>query len=442
MDVPPLLSDIAVSTPTIGQWCELALSALLLVVSAFVSASEVAFFSLSPADIDAIDEGRNPADAKLQRLRADSERLLATVLITNNLVNVAIIVLLSHFFTSTISFGGSELLEFVANTVVLTFLLLLFGEIIPKVYSAQRTLPFARRMAPVFLNLNALFRPVSSVLMRSKALTTLIVTRRAEALTTDDLEQALQLTDQAEIADESQMLQGIIRFGDETVRAVMTPRVDMVDLDITTPYPEVLQCITEQKHSRIPVYAETEDNIKGVLYTKDLLPHIHKGASFKWQTLIRPPFFVPETKMIDDLLRDFQQQRVHIAIVVDEFGGTSGIVTMEDVLEEIVGEIDDEYDQQRRSFKRLNQHTYLFEGKTQLVEVERILALSDGFFDDVSGDSDTLAGLVLELKGEFPQPHERLRHEHLTIEVVEMDQRRLTKLKVIVGPTHEKQPHQ
>ena len=229
------------------------------------------------------------------------------------------------------------------------------------------------------------------------------------------------------------MLQGIIRFGDETVREVMTPRVDMVDLEMRTPFPEVLNCIVENNYSRIPVYSETEDNIKGVLYIKDLLPHLTKPATFRWQSLIRPPYFVPETKMIDDLLRDFQQNKVHIAIVVDEFGGTSGIVTMEDILEEIVGEIDDEYDDTERPFQRLNQNTYVFEAKCPLTDFVRTLKLDDDFFEEVEGEADSLAGLLLEIKGEFPRLHERLTYRNLTFEVLEMDNRRLVRIKVIVG---------
>ena len=254
-----------------------------------------------------------------------------------------------------------------------------------------------------------------------------------QQLSVDDLEQALELTDKQEIADEQQMLKGIIRFGGEMAREVMTPRVDMVDLDVKTPFPEVIKCIVENNYSRIPVYSGTEDHITGILYIKDLLPHLNKPASFRWQTLVRPATFVPETKMIDDLLRDFQAQKVHIAIVVDEFGGTSGLVTMEDIIEEIVGEINDEYDEDERSYTRLNQNTYVFEAKTLLSDVRKILQLDDETFDNAAGDADTLAGLVLELKGEFPQLHERLTYENFTFEIMEMDERRIVKIKVIVG---------
>ena len=280
--------------------------------------------------------------------------------------------------------------------------------------------------------LNYVFYPISSLLVRSKGLTERILDHESQSLTVDELEQALELTDQKEIAEESSMLQGIIRFGGEMAREVMTPRVDMVDLEMRTPFPEVLKCIVENNYSRIPVYSGNEDNIKGVLYIKDLLPHLGKPANFRWQSLIRPPYFVPETKMIDDLLRDFQRNKVHIAIVVDEFGGTSGIVTMEDILEEIVGEIDDEYDDVERPYVRLNQNTYVFEAKCPLSDFFRVVGLDDDFFEEVEGDADTLAGLLLEIKGEFPKLHEKIAYRHITFEVMELDERRIVKIKVIV----------
>ena len=425
------LTDITVSQPTLGAIVAIVLALLLLLCSGFVSASEIAFFSLSPVDLSEVEEEHHRSDTKILKLRGESERLLATILIANNLVNVAIIMLLNFALMQVFHFAVPWV-EFLIMTIVLTFLLLLFGEVMPKIYSAQHSLSFCRMAAPVFTVLNKVFHPLSSLLVRSKGLTERIMAHEAETLTVDDLEQALELTDKKEIAEEAGMLQGIIRFGGETVRDVMTPRVDIVDLEMRTPYPEVLKCIVENNYSRIPVYQGTEDNIKGILYIKDLLPHISKPNNFRWQTLIRPPFFVPETKMIDDLLRDFQQNKVHMAIVVDEFGGTSGLVTMEDILEEIVGEIDDEYDDEERPYQRLNQNTYLFEAKTALSEFLRIVNLDDDFFEEVEGEADTLAGLLLELKGEFPKLHERLTYRNISFEVMELDERRIVKIKVVI----------
>jgi len=406
---------------------------LLLICSGFVSASEIAFFSLSPSDQNSLDEEKSPTDRKIKRLIERSEHLLATILITNNFVNVAIIMLLNFFFHNWLKFVDAEVLQFILMTVVLTFMLLLFGEIIPKIYSKQHSLKFCRMAAPVIFVLDKLCHPLAILLIGSNKITTRIVNHETQSLTVDDLEQALELTDKKDIAEESSMLEGIIRFGGEMAKEVMTPRVDMVDLEVHTSFNEVLQCIVENNYSRIPVYQNTEDNIKGVLYIKDLLPHLNKPATFRWQSLIRPPYFVPETKMIDDLLREFQTNKVHIAIVVDEFGGTSGIVTMEDIIEEIVGEISDETDEEEKPYVRLNQNTYLFEAKTLLTDFYKIMQLDDDFFAPVEGEADTLAGLLLEIKGEFPKLHEKMKYNNFTFEVMEMDERRIVKIKVVVS---------
>ena len=429
-----IFNGITFLTPSWGAYIALALGLLLLFCSAFVSGSEIAFFSLSPSDMNELKDGRTTTDRRILQLLEQSERLLATILCSNNFVNVAIIMLLTYFFREWIDFGWNAVLEFVVMTVVLTFLLLLFGEIMPKIAAAQKPLAMARMCAPVYALLVKVWWPVSSLLMKSGKITN-VLNQSPQQLSVDDLEQALELTDKEDIADEQQMLKGIIRFGGEMAREVMTPRVDMVDLDVKTPFPEVIQCIVENNYSRIPVYSGNEDHITGILYIKDLLPHLNKPATFRWQTLVRPATFVPETKMIDDLLRDFQAQKVHIAIVVDEFGGTSGLVTMEDIIEEIVGEINDEYDEEERTYTRLNQNTYIFEAKTLLSDFRKIMQLDDDALDDVAGDADTLAGLLLEIKGEFPQEHERIRHGRFTFEIMEMDERRIVKIKVIVGKT-------
>ena len=427
-----LFDGVTVTAPTIGAIIAILLAVLLLYASGFVSASEIAFFSLSPVDLSEIEEGKHTSDRRISALLNDSERLLATILISNNFVNVTIIMLCNYFFASTIHFGNSVILEFLLITVVLTFLLLLFGEIMPKIYSAQNTLKFCRKAAPAISFLKKFFSPLSALLVRSSFLVNRCVAKRNYNISVDELSQALELTDKSEISEESNILEGIIRFGEETAKEVMTSRLDMVDLEINTPYSEVLKCIVENAYSRIPVYADSRDNIKGVLYIKDLLPHLNKPANFRWQSLIRPPYFVPETKMIDDLLGDFQKNKVHIAIVVDEFGGTSGIVTMEDIIEEIVGEINDEYDEDERQYVRLNANTYVFEAKVLLTDFFRIMKLDDDFFEEVEGEADTLAGLLLEIKGEFPERHEVIKYKNYCFEVLEMDDRRILKIKVTV----------
>jgi len=428
-----LFSEVHLFPPTTGAVIAIILAALLLVLSGFASGSEIAFFSLSPSDLNELDEEKNPVDGKIQRLREHSERTLATILITNNLVNVTIIMLCNYFFAHVISFGNAMWLQFVVVTVLLTFLLLLFGEIIPKVYSGQHALHVCRRFAPTISVLCRLFRPLSSVLMRSGVLAGKVVQKENHVLSVDDLEQALELTDKDDIREEQNMLEGIVRFGDETAKEVMTSRQDIIDLDFRSPFPDVIKCIVENNYSRIPVYQDSIDNIRGILYIKDLLPHLSKPASFRWQSLIRPPYFVPETKKIDDLLRDFQENKVHIAIVVDEFGGTSGLITLEDILEEIVGEINDEYDEEEKSFVRLNANTYIFEGKTLLTDFYRTLKVDDDVFEDVEGEADTLAGLMLELKGDFPKPHECIDYGQFKFEIVELDGHRIAKIKVVVS---------
>lgn len=432
-----VFSGISVQVPTISAIVAIVLAGLLLLVSGFASASEIAFFSLSPSDLNTLAERKHPSDEKISKLLENTERLLATILITNNFVNVTIIMLCNFFFMSVFKFH-SPIAEFVILTVILTFLLLLFGEIMPKIYSAQKTLSFCRFAAPGINMFRTVFYPLASMLVRSTSFLNKHVVRKNYNISVDELSHALELTDKAEISEENNILEGIIRFGGETAKEVMTSRLDVIDLDIRTPFKEVLNCIVENAYSRIPIYADTRDNIKGVLYIKDLLPHLNKGDSFRWQSLIRPAYFVPETKMIDDLLRDFQANKIHIAIVVDEFGGTSGIVTMEDIIEEIVGEIQDEYDDEEHTYTVLNDHMWIFEAKTQLTDFYKITRVDEEFFDEVAGDADTLAGLLLELKGEFPALHEKVTYDRYEFEVLEMDNRRILKVKFIINPLVEK----
>lgn len=425
--------------PTTGVILAIALAMILMGASAFASGSEIAFFSLSPADIAEVEAGKTSSDRSIQKLREDSERTLATILITNNFVNVTIIMLCNSIFGHLVEFGEkAQWLQFLTLTVFLTFLLLLFGEIMPKVYSRQDPLGFCRKCVSGICFCRKLFWPIENVLLKSGVLAEKVVQKENHVLSVDDLEQALKLTDKDDIKDEQSMLKGIIRFGDETAKEVMTSRQDIVGLDIKSNYTEVLNCVVENNYSRIPVYQENGDNIRGILYIKDLLPHLSKPATFRWQSLMRPPYFVPETKKIDDLMREFQENKIHIAIVVDEFGGTSGLVTLEDILEEIVGEINDEYDEEDKSYTKINYNTYVFEGKTLLCDFCKILNIDDAEFADVEGDADSLAGLLLEIKGDFPSIHEKIDYKNYTFEVVEIKERRISRIKVIVHEKEEK----
>lgn len=416
---------------TLGVIISIILTALLLLASGFASGSEIAFFSLTPQDIDQLDSERNPVDARIEELREDNERTLATILITNNFVNVTIIMLCNYIFASLVEFKVAWL-QFLVITVLLTFLLLLFGEIMPKVYCRQVALKFCRWAADGIFLLRKLLWPLATILIKSGVLAEKAVPKECHQLSVDDLEQALELTNKEDIKDEQSMLQGIIRFGDETAKEVMTTRQDIEDIDIRSNFKEVLQFIVDNNFSRIPVYQDNEDNIRGLLYIKDLLPYLSKPDNFRWQSLIRPPYFVPETKKIDDLLREFQENKIHIAIVVDEFGGTSGLVTLEDILEEIVGEINDEYDEEEKTWVKINNNTYVFEGKTLLSDVCKILNIDDEEFDDVAGDADSLAGLLLELKGDFLSLHEKIDYKQYSFEVMALEERRISKVKIVI----------
>ena len=427
-----ILSEVQFLQPTTGVIVSGVLACLLLVLSGYASGSEIAFFSLTPNDLNELDEEKNSRDRQIMQLREDSERTLATILITNNLVNVTIIMLCNYFFVHTVDFGEAYWLQFLMITVLLTFILLLFGEIMPKVFASQHALAFCRFSAGGILRLSKLFQPLSSILMQSGILAEKVVQKENHILSVDDLEQALELTDENELKDEKNMLEGIVRFGDETAKEVMTSRQDVVDLDFSSSFSDVLKCIVENNYSRIPVYQGSIDNIRGILYIKDLLPYLSKPSNFRWQSLVRPPYFVPETKMIDDLLRKFQENKVHIAIVVDEFGGTSGIITLEDILEEIVGEINDEYDEEEKNYTRINANTYVFEGKTSLSDFFKILDLDDETFEEVEGEADSLAGLLLEIKGDFPELHERIDYKNYSFEVTELDGHRISKIKVVI----------
>ena len=431
-----ILSQVTLNSPTLSVVLCLILAVILLGISGFASSSEIAFFSLTPQDLAQLDEDRE-RDRKIIELRNDSERTLATILITNNFVNVTIIMLLNYAIAQLVNFGSLYWLQFLCITVILTFLLLLFGEIIPKVYSRVSPLKFCRRVVGGVLFARQLFWPIGTILLSSSFIAEKFVQRKNHVLSMDELEQALELTDKEEIKEEKEILEGIIRFSDEMAREIMTSRQDIVCIDIRTSFKDVLKCIVDNNYSRIPVYQDNVDNIRGILYIKDILTYIDKPSNFRWQSLIRQAYFVPETKKIDDLLHEFQTNKVHIAIVVDEFGGTSGIITLEDILEEIVGEISDEYDDDEQTYTKLSDDTYIFEGKTKLVDFCRIIDLDDDFFDD-SLDADTLAGLMLELKGDFPKIHEKFTYNDLSFEILKKEQRRISRVKVVINNAKKK----
>jgi gliding motility-associated protein GldE len=422
----PALEGIAISPAGI---IALIIAGLCLLVSGFVSGSEIAFFSLTESQCENLDD--TPQGPTIRKLLAKPEKLLATILIANNLVNVTIVVL-CNFALGPIFNGMSPVWSFVLQTVILTFLILLFGEILPKLYSTNYPEQWAKRSASGVGLLMSIFGPASKLLVGSTAIVNRVVTKQAQAITTDDLSQALELTSDTTTSDK-EILEGILRYGDTRASEIMTPRVDITDLDVKMTFSEVMRVVIDSGYSRLPVHDGSEDNIRGILYARDLLPYIGKvGDDFDWTKLLREPYFVPESRMIDDLLEDFRKRKQHLAVVVDEFGGTSGIVTLEDVLEEIVGDIDDEYDVTETTYRRLCNDTYEFEGRTLLTDFFRITGLDEEDYKEMTEDVETLAGMLLAIKGDFPKDKEPLVYGRCRFLILEISEHRIAKVRVRV----------
>lgn len=401
----------------------------LLCVSALISGSEVAFFALSPNHKHHLKKAKSKATRQTIRLLEHPQRLLATILIVNNFVNIAIILLTTYVSKSLVTLSP-QWLEITIEVAGVTFLLLLFGEIIPKVYATQNSLRFAVKMSLPIAVLQKIVQPVSALLMKSSS----IVNNRFDKkqVSMDEISQALDLTSES-LNPEKELLEGIVSLRHTDAKEIMKPRTDVTAVSLAMNFKEVLDLAKDKGYSRLPVFLGQFDNIKGILYLKDLIPHIHKAENFRWQTLMRPPFFIPESKKIDDLLEDFQKRKTHMAIVIDEYGGTSGIVTLEDILEEIVGEISDEFDEDDNDkYKKIDDHTYLFEGKCLLKDFFRLVNRDEYEFDKVRGEAETLAGFILELKGDFPELHEKIKFKGYQFIIEAEDERRIEKIKVII----------
>ena len=431
-----LLQLLTIDASTITGVVFIVVLIVLLLLSALISGSEVAFFSLGAGELEELED-ESTKHNHIRELLSQPEELLGTILISNNFVNVGIVILstylLNTFFSPEL---WSPLLTFIIEILAITGVLLLFGEILPKVYANTARLNFARSVVPFIFRLHKILKPLSKRL--SKTINRINIEGRGPSLSVDDLEQALELTnDEDSTEDEQRILKGIVRFGSTTVKEVMTPRTSVIAIDIKAPFHDTLAHIVDKGYSRIPVYEDQLDQIKGLLYVKDLLPYVDASDNFGWQDLIRTPFFVPESKKIDDLLKEFQQRRIHLAIVVDEFGGTSGVISLEDVIEEIVGEISDEFDDDDLVYSKLDDHNYVFEAQTPLIDFCRVLDLPKDIFESVDGESDSLAGLVLELAGKFLEKNEEITYEAFTFKVESVDQRKLIRIKVTVNPNHE-----
>ncbi|MBQ8438974.1 MAG: gliding motility-associated protein GldE [Alistipes sp.] len=401
---------------------------VLLLISALVSGSEVAFFSLTPSDQQQMRTSGDKRDEAILALRSDVDALLATILVANNLVNICIVILTSNVMDSLFVFAR---FEFLFKTVLVTFLLLLFGEILPKVFSQQNPRAFARMVVYPIKFFGFVTYPLAYVLVRTGGRLSRMASRGAE-ISMEELADAVDLTRTAS-PQEHQMLSGIVNFVNTEVEEIMRPRVDLTALDIKSSYEQVKRTIIESGYSRIPVYDEDLDNIKGALYVKDLLPHIACGDEFGWQQLLRKIYFVPKHKKIDDLLRDFQENKIHVAIVVDEYGATQGLVSLEDILEEVVGEISDESDEEETFYERLGENTYLFDGKSHIVDFERVVGCDEDIFADVQGRAETLAGLMLEIRRDLLRKGDTVEAHGIRFTVHAMDGHRVDKIKVEVN---------
>lgn len=406
------------------------LSIILLIFSAMASGSEVAFFSLTRSDIDELEERDDTTSRRVLNLLDNPDRLLATILVTNNMVNICLVIVVTQLVDQIFVFSG--VWEFIFNTIIITFLLLLFGEIMPKVLSQANPVKMTSLLSLPLVILRWLVYPLAFILIRTSSRVSRLATKNAE-ISIEELADAVDLTETGS-EEEQKMLSGIVAFGQTEVVEIMHSRVDITGIEYDADYDEVRKVIVETGYSRIPVYGDDLDDIKGVLYVKDLLLHIGKDRDFEWQTLLRKPYFVHEHMMIDDLLKEFQKKKIHIAIVVDEYGATQGLISLEDILEEVVGEITDESDEDEdKLYEKIGEHTYIFDAKIHIGEFVRAIGYDEDAFSDVEGHAETLAGLMMELKRDLPRRGDELQSHGVKFFIATMDGRRIDKIKVEVN---------
>jgi putative hemolysin len=408
---------------------------LMIALSALLSGSEVALFSISSTQKESLTNENSSVSNRILKLLEKPKTLLATILIANNLINVTIVILssylLNNIFNTNILDATSQ---FIVQVIAVTLFILIFGEVIPKIYANNNNMSFSKFMSLPILILSIIFKPFSKFLISSTALIDKKIEKKSNSLAAEELEHALDLAkDSVDNEDEKKILEGIVKFGSTDVKQIMTPRTDVMAFESSLNYKELINKIAKIKFSRIPIFHESFDQIKGVLYVKDLLIHIEKSNSFKWNTLLRKPKFVPENKKLDDLLKEFQEEKKHIAIVVDEYGGSSGIVTLEDVLEEIVGEITDEFDEEELVFKKLDSKNYLFEGKTSLIDVYKVLEINGDEFEALKGESDTIAGFCIEQAGKILLKNEKVIFNNYTLTAIAADKRKIKQIKITIN---------
>jgi putative hemolysin len=407
--------------------------AVLLLLSALISGSEVAFFSLTRQQIANCKNSNQRSQKIIYHLIKDPKKLLATILICNNFINVAFVTLATFITWRIVGTSTLEGITIVILTFLTTFSIVFFGEVIPKVYASPNSLQFARRTARMLLIAEAIFRPLSWFLMNTTNFIEKRIEKKDYQVSKEELHKALELTAGGETTEEEkEILKGIVNFGTLSVKQVMRSRLDITAFDIDTKFHDLMDKINKCGYSRIPVFRETIDKIEGILYIKDLLPYLEKDEHYNWQILLRPGYFVPENKKIDSLLKDFQEKRVHMAIVVDEYGGTSGLITMEDVIEEIVGEIRDEFDDDEIAYNKLDDKTYVFESKTSLNDFCKILGIDPSLFEEVKGESESMGGLLLELSSKLPRVGEKIEYKNFVFTVVAVDNRRIKRIRVFI----------
>ena len=415
---------------------------LLLLGSALVSGSEVAFFSLSNEDLESIADEETKNGKHVARLLRSPKQLLSTILILNNLINIAIVTLTTFVSWSIFGMNATGIVVIMIQTIGVTFAIVFFGEIVPKVYANKAKIEFSLIMAPTINFFSTILKPISLFLMAISNLIERKIEKKGYSLSVDELNQALEITTEDAPNEEKDILRGIVNFGTLSVKQVMRSRMEITAVDTEMDFHELMDKINKSGYSRIPVYHETIDNIEGILYIKDLLPYIERDENFAWKELIRKSFFVPENKRVDTLLKDFQQKRVHMAIVVDEYGGTSGLVTLEDLIEEIIGEINDEFDDKDDMFfQEIDSSTFIFEGKISLNDFCKKLDLDSQIFDDVKGESESLGGLLLELNNKLPKNGTKIHFEYFEFTILAVDVRRIKKVKVHLKDQHQDGSH-
>ncbi|MBP6412763.1 MAG: gliding motility lipoprotein GldD [Bacteroidia bacterium] len=411
---------------------------VLLFLSALIAAAEVGFFSLVPSQISQLKNTYTPASQRALQLLEKPKKLLATIVVAHNLVNVGVIVISETLFHVLFDFAANPTLGFLVQVVVVTFLILLIGEVIPKIYSTQNALNSAIRLVYFLIVLQKVLWPLSSILIYLTSIIESRIKQRGHNISVDDLSHALELTSNEHTPEQEQkILKGIVEFGNTEVRQIMKARMDVVAFDVELDFEQLIASIVESGFSRVPVYKDSLDNVQGILYIKDLLAHLDENAAFNWKTLVRPALFVPENKKIDDLMKEFQTKKNHLAVVVDEYGGTCGIVTLEDIIEEVVGDIKDEFDEDELTYSKLDEFNYVFEGKILLNDLYRVLSIEAEEFEEVKGDSDTLAGFILELAGKIPNKFEKIVHREYVFEIESVDKRRIKRVKITL-PKREK----